>query len=303
MKVIKLKPGLSDEEVVKLKGAKLTEEHFDLVINYDCKVLKPDGSLLFVFRRNIIPNNLCKIAYDELRHLSQPPTNRGIAALGQQIPAALMKDGEKRSKTKHINHTLLKLTGLKDASSAVIGFYDRYVRFPYCRQTAFNLNHPDKFKKVLPFIRAVDAAFKENVPDRYEVQMARVRETSPDFVISKTAFTTVTVNKNWQTAVHTDKGDYEPGFGVLSALCAGEFKGCYYTFPRYRIAVDLRTTDVIFADVHEPHGNSPLYGVKGQFERVSCVFYYREKMNNCGSAKQELKRAKLRKAGDPIYDR
>ena len=35
--------------------------------------------------------------------------------------------------------------------------------------------------------------------------------------------------------------------------------GCL-VFPKYRIAVDIRSQDVLLCDVHEYHGNSPITG-------------------------------------------
>ena len=54
--------------------------------------------------------------------------------------------------------------------------------------------------------------FHELVPDRYNNQLQRAGE-SPEFVIDGTAFSTVTVNYSWRTALHRDKGDFEDGFG------------------------------------------------------------------------------------------
>src|SRR5215472_1887421 len=68
-----------------------------------------------------------------------------------------------------------------------------------------------------------DAAFMALAPRRHHAQMRYVRKTSPDFTIHGTAFTTVTVNRNFQTAVRKDVGDLRQGFGVMSALRRGRF--------------------------------------------------------------------------------
>ena len=143
----------------------------------------------------------------------------------------------------------------------------------------------------MPLIRRVDEVFKESLPERYQAQADIIAQTSEDFYISQTVFTTITVNMNFQTAVHKDKGDYEKGFGVLTALRAGHYTGCYFVLPKYRIACDMQTGDVMLADVHEWHGNTPIYP-QGRFERLSLVFYYREKMQYCDDAEAELLKAK-----------
>jgi hypothetical protein len=301
MKTIRLKTALTDDEMKPIIGAKLTERHFDTLITEDTDVYTPEGALLLRFRKNQIPNNLCRIAYDTLRVIKMPPTNRGIAGLGQSIPYAVKRDGT-RSKTRHMTWEMLKQFGLRDSSSAVIGFMDRYARFPYCRACAFNLKDPGAFKRVTPFIQVVSDLFAKHVPDRFAAQKDYVARINKDFTIPKTVFTTVTVNNNWQSTVHTDSGDFAGGFGVLTALRAGHYTGGYLVLPRYKVAVDIHTTDILFYNVHEWHGNSPFFGIKKQYERVSCVFYARTKMVHCGSAKQELARVKARKEGEPLYD-
>jgi hypothetical protein len=82
------------------------------------------------------------------------------------------------------------------------------------------------------------------------------------------------------------------GFGVLTVLHAGTYTGGHLVFPKYRVAVDLRTGGVLLADVHEAHGNTPLIGTPGSFVRLSLVCYYRAGMRACGSASEENARAK-----------
>ena len=126
-----------------------------------------------------------------------------------------------------------------------------------------------------------------------------IGRTNPDFVIRGTSFTTLTVNRNWQTALHTDRGDLPEGFGVLTCLRSGEYEGGFLVMPKYRVAVDMTSGCVLCANVHEWHGNSVIrHGAK--WERITCVFYARKKMIFCGSAADELERAKRRQPGDPL---
>ena len=152
-------------------------------------------------------------------------------------------------------------------------------------------NYP-KFQSSLPFFEACSDVFRDVQPTRWEKQYREAEQTHPDFRIGTTPFTTITINKNWQTAVHKDKGDYPEGFGVMTAMWAGKGDGLHLVFPQYKVAVRIRTTDLILADVHEWHGNSPATGVLGQYERLSFVLYLRTNMGKCLSAKQELEQAK-----------
>ena len=88
-------------------------------------------------------------------------------------------------------------------------------------------------------------------------------------------FTTVTANRTAQFPAHRDKGNLPGTLAAMSVIHAGQYEGCYLVFPKYRVAVDLRSRDLLLADVHEYHGNTPFKGVDGQYEPVSTVMYYR----------------------------
>mgnify|MGYP001301871381 CR=1 FL=1 len=127
-------------------------------------------------------------------------------------------------------------TRANPVNSGVIGYMDKAGAFPYCRTTAYNLKNPEKFEQALPFIRKVNDLFAELHPERYQKQHDMIKKTHPDFYIKDTAFTTVTVNRNFRTAIHKDVGDYEEGFGVMTAFTTNNFKGFNLVFPKYRVA-------------------------------------------------------------------
>jgi predicted 2-oxoglutarate/Fe(II)-dependent dioxygenase YbiX len=120
-------------------------------------------------------------------------------------------------------------------------------------------------------------------------------------LIADTSFTTITVNQNFQTAVHTDQGDLKAGLSNILVLRAGDVQGGILVFPHYRAAVRLDTCDLLLFDSHHMHGNTPIFGKVGQFTRVSLVLYYRERMIDCGSAAEEMERAKRRQKGDRLH--
>jgi hypothetical protein len=181
--------------------------------------------------------------------------------------------------------------------SGIAGFFERTIRFPYCRQTAFTANHWEKFKQCVPFFQAVSDVYKEHGGDFYDRQKAAVEKCHPDWIIPGTVFSTITVNKTFRTAAHYDAGDFPSGLAALTAFRKGKFEGGFFTFPRFRCAVNMRTRDVLLGDVHELHGNTEMLGNRGTFERVSLVHYFRANIAMCGSAMQEMNRAKQRKIG------
>lgn len=262
-------------------GAMLSDSSYDIVLREDEDVYKEDGTPLLKFRRQVLDQNVCKVAYGNLRKAAAPTGNRGTAG------------GVKATKRLRVDGSVSNTTGSeKKINSGIVGYFDRYQRIPYCRQTSYSLKHPERFQKAIPFFQQVSEVFRTELPERWQAQRDVIDKSSQAFYIPDTVFTTVTVNRNWQTAVHTDKGDLQEGFGCMSAFDGGMYDGCYLVFPAFRLAVDMRMGDVLLADVHEFHGSSP-FKITGRYERVSCILYYRAGIKKCGTIDEEIERAKL----------
>lgn len=233
---------------------------FDTVITEDQDVYTEDNKLLLRFRKNVLTNT--DGVYDALKDLAKhTTTDRGIA-------------------TGSAKNTL---TGHKNAvSSNIIGFFDKWsiaqksvfkqhnIQAPKNRFTCFTMNHPDKWNLVTPLIQEIDEQYKQLCPSHHLKQRRKALETP--FHIRGTAFSTVTVNLDFQTATHTDSGDFPDGFGNLVVLEDGEYSGAYTGFPEYGIAVDVRQGDFLAMDVHTLHGNTPKVG---NGHRMSLVSYLR----------------------------
>ena len=109
------------------------------------------------------------------------------------------------------------------------------------------------------------------MPDRHQVQLSRANRT-PDFQIPETAFSTMTVNYNYQSANHKDAGDLDEGFGNLIVLerdqcvkdsisssgAATRYEGGLLGFPQYGVALDVRQGDFCAVNVHEWHCNTKI---------------------------------------------
>lgn len=300
MLTIHLDKELPDTEADKFSGQWATEDLYDTLIEEDATVYKPNGEPLLIFRKNIIPEKICKQAWANIRDAGTVTNARGVAGgVIKDNEAAkfhAIKTGDHRmQQVRNKDGKLSNRTRGNPVNSGIIGYMDKNAVFPYCRTTAYNLKKPEKFEQAIPFIKKVNNVFRELHPERYKKQEEMIKKTHPDFYIEDTAFTTVTVNRNFRTAIHKDKGDYEEGFGVMTAFTTDNFTGYNLVFPKYRVAVSMRTADVALCDVHEWHGNTPAYALEGNklkapgtYERVSCVFYYRSKMAECGSEQEEL---------------
>jgi hypothetical protein len=262
-------------------GREVTEADVTLLARGAVDVCKPDGSLLLAYRPGAVPRDVClgaREAFEPIRNYRS--MNRGIAS------------GERIRKVTEAGY-LSKTNNGAPVRSAIVGFFDRYPRFPYCRKTAFNADHPLLFENgVVPLCQRVAKVYAEAVPDRYAVQMEVVRRTRPEWVIPGTPYTTLTVNHDWSTKMHQDAGDLREGFSMISCIRTGHYEGCWLVFPAFGVAADLGMGDVILFDSHEWHANTPMRKLSEDAERVSVVYYYRTKMQECLSPAEELERAK-----------
>lgn len=296
VKKIYVSPIMTDSEADALAGTLLPATSYKTLITYDADVYcKETKKCIGKFRKKVIPSDIQENAFKSLLIAAKPTNNRGTAT---------KKDDGKNASTHRLNKngTISKTTIAAggEVNSGIVGYFDRNPRFPYCRQTAFNQQHFDKFKKAYPIIKLVDHYYSELMPEEYKRQRELADKTSKDFVITNTAFTTVTVNKNWQTAVHQDAGDFKGGFGNLVALRKGQFDGGIFVVAKWGVGFDLQNGDLLLVDVHQWHGNTPIVKQSKDATRLSLVMYYRENMHFCGTAQEEVDRAKNRKQGEKL---
>lgn len=311
MKTLHLKESdtIPDEDVDRLLGTFLDEKHYDILIDEDADVFMPNGEPLMKFRHNVIPSDLCRRTFPIWEEAAKPTDNRGIAAgapeIGEDgkikgvrkehgiiIPG---KPGDTRLKFLKQDGTVANKTVAKTVNSGIVGYIDsRDPRFPYCRMTAYTAENLPKLNQCLPVLQLLDAKFKELIPDRHAAQQTAHDMSNKDFTIPGCSFSTVTCNKTFRTAAHVDKSDYEKGFGVMTCMRKGNYKGGYLIFPKFRVAVNMTTGCICLANVHHLHGNSPMIGIPGTYSRISLVCYFRERIGSCGSAEEERQRAMIK---------
>jgi hypothetical protein len=310
---------IGEEAALKLCGQLLDDRHYDFLLDESGFVQAPDGQPLAVLFKGRLAQDLIDSVRPVVRkaaHRKIAAGNRGVAA-GTGMQPRRRKDG-----------TVGKIKGvplledlresdykrLAPARDGTFGFSARSIRggqvYP-CRLTMYSGALPAELRLMSTLCAAVADVFKFScVDDKWETQFDRAGKTPIPFLLRTpegfTPFTTITCNKSWRTAAHVDKGDLKEGFGVMS--CMGDFGGCDLVFPRYRTAVRYREGDVLLADVHQVHGNSPLLTPEGKEplpgrepERLVCVFYYQETMDQCElTMEKELEFINRREKGDAI---
>lgn len=284
---ILLRTKVSAAEAETFIGRMLTTESFDALVTGDADVFKPNGQRLCSLVKGAISDGVYEGAREALEHLrSYKSLNRGLYAGGHRA-LHRRQDGTLSSTTVTVDADGNEMA----VSSAIVGFFERTPRMPFCRATAFTQNEPSRWRTLLPLAQAVAKAFSARVPDRYAAQMREAQRTHPAYVISGTPFTTMTVNNTVRGACHRDAGDLKEGFGCISAMRIGSYGGHFLVFPEYRVAVDIGPNDLLLFDPHEMHGNTPMVAASVGAQRISVVYYFRNGMQECLAPEAEARRA------------
>jgi hypothetical protein len=336
VKEVIVKPLMTDEEIEAKEGTYFDDKGMTIYDeDIDVYTLAEDGEkvLLAKLRKQVIDPEIVKIGWEGFWITAGASRNRGAAA-------GPIKEDSKYWKKR--NPTEIKGWAAKDGNmrvnnnvfSSVLGFFDAtpFMKLP-CRLTTYTMRYWKYYKHGLPFIRAIDGCFKTLVPDRYKLQR-EAAEAKPLLHITGTAFSSVTINRNFRTGLHKDAGDFKEGYGNLSVIERGFYHGGETLFPQYGIGFNIRTGDFLAMDVHQWHCNTELYetaedktknkelprihkddietgtfGSEHPFTRISFVCYLREKLRQCDSKetrkhfkkigynpnKQTLESAKTRK--------
>jgi len=300
---ITVRARVSDAEMAKRFGTGISESDMVVGLHGDCDVYSPDGKVVCALRRNVLDEAVCEQAYPQLYYLRKYTTDNrggytgfgraGTSTEGGKGAKFLRADGRPSRQTRTVNEA----GDIVKVASAVVGYYDRSGgRFPFCRQTAFTANEVERWEQLVPLVKDADRVYREAFPKPYKVQSSFVAGLSKDFVIPGSVFTTLTVNNNVCGTVHCDKGDYKGGLGLISYHRRGSFTGGELVFPRYKVFLDLHDRDVLFFDPHEWHGVNQMRHTdpKQDGQRISVVYYVRQRIDECGTAVEEAARAKAK---------
>ena len=317
VKEIVLKPIMTNDEIKAREGTYFDEKAIKTMIEEDTDIygIDPENpnkkKLLAKFRKNVIPHDKIIQGWQNYYITAAPSRNRGAAAGPIQAKGAYWKKRKPTDITgwsarEVLNGKVSKMRVNNNVFSSVLGYFEQtpFMGLP-CRLTSYTQKYFKYYKGGIPFIEAIDAVFKKLVPERYALQKKAVDE-KPFFRIADTAFSSVTVNRNFRTALHCDAGDFRDGYGNLSVIERGKYHGGYTMFPRYGLGFNLRTGDFVAMDVHEWHCNTELYETKEDkeynkklppiyfddpstgtlggdksFTRISFVCYLREKLRKC----------------------
>ena len=325
VKQVVLEPKMTNDEIKAREGTYFSEKDADTIYDDDVDLYAKDPDapggkrLLARLRKNVIPHELVKLAWKSFYNAAGASRNRGAAAGPIDTKSKywtrrkLNKKSIKGWSAQYMqNGKLSKMRVNNNVFSSVLGYFEKtpFMGLP-CRLTSYTQRYFKEYKAGIPYIEAIDDLFKKLVPDRHKVQLDRA-ESNPAFQIGDTAFSSVTINRNFRTGLHMDAGDLREGFGNLSVIERGKYEGGFTIFPRYKVGVNLRTGDFLAMDVHEWHCNTDMkegaddkkfnssipevyvndketgtQGIEKLYSRISFVCYLREKLAEC-KAKESL---------------
>ncbi len=302
-----LRSRVSDEAMKARRGTGIGIDDMAIQLHDDADVYMPNGQLLCALRRNVISKPVRDKAVEQFKWMKTRFTtdNRGsytgYDTVGNGDLSKPVSEGRTRlvrrdGRMSRQTRTLNAEGKVVNVSSAIIGYYDRSGRFPFCRKTAFTQNFPERWADVVPLVQEVSGFFAKQLPERFAVQRDFVSKGCQEYTIPGSVFSTLTVNNNVCGTVHKDAGDFKDGMGVIGAFREGDYVGGELCFPQYKVFVDFRDSDILFFNPHEWHGVSPMEQVDPANEgsRITVVYYYRRKLAECGTVAQEIERARQR---------
>ena len=152
------------------EGVYFDNKHYDKIIDYDCdcyQIIKGKKKLLFKFRKNVLPDYLCKIGIDNLKKAAKVNhSNRGASAgviKKEKLPNYANENHQfKKVEKFRILGYVSKTTGKwvnnsfgNLSQSNIIGYFDKRDRnmgaAPPCRKTKFTSQQVEKWNKVLSY--------------------------------------------------------------------------------------------------------------------------------------------------------
>jgi hypothetical protein len=182
----------------------------------------------------------------------------------------------------------------KRVRSTTLGFAPKD-SFNPCRKTVLTRQHQDFFNEcTVPLLQHIDKLFQQHAPEQYRDLERFVETLNPLMRIEGTCITTATVNLDYQTWTHTDKGNYSCGLTGLAFFGGeGEWSGGDFLFPTYKLQIAVRPGDVLLANSQVIHCNNPIIG-QG---RISLVLYAAKRiLQNCGDTT-------LSELNNPVFKR
>jgi hypothetical protein len=252
------------EAALKLKGKPPDSSNVRRTLHGDSMLISPDGKIVALYLRNVIPVRFQKRAYRVLRHVSDLPANRVPAVGTISLPRGRRKDGT-WSPRWGVNEKVVRVLKRQGVRTSIFGYLP-------CYETRLTKRHPEMLFRNKALIKLIDSLYKQHLPTIYERQLAIV-ENVRHCLLGNSPFSSLYVTKNWQTSCHCD-GNLKGTMTAITTL--GEFTDGALVLVRWGIAIPYQPGDVLFFDAEQLHGNLSFKG-----KRLSVTLYCARKITDC----------------------
>jgi len=282
MNIIKLKKKIVDDKQYQLRHCE--EKDYDIIVDKNTIVYDEEtGDIVLALLKNAITLETALSVYPALLTCKK---GKGLRNRGKYGGEERTNPYSNKSKQSYGAFT----------HSYVGGFFERTGgRIPVCRRVAWTRDNPKAWKRVEVLLNEMSANFKAHAPVKWKIQSNYIKKIHSDYHIPKCVYTTVAVNHSVAGAYHRDSGDYKEGLGAMSVFMKGKCLNWNLCIPEYRVLLKIRDRDQILFDPHLLHGNTKGTGVGKIYKdwnRISVVAYVRNRLIDCLSIKEELKRAR-----------
>lgn len=245
------------------------EDHYDMMINEDAIGFKEDGSILFIFKKGVIPAEKRIEFLKTMKSCGKQKTkNRGsgggyvdLKQFPNQAVSLCNKHGQPLKNEKIFSSYFLYEDGHmtkrcqgNQVRCGVAGYFDKTAGLE-CRKVHWSATNPKRHSTLEELAVIVSEHFKKVAPEVWSYQKSKINE---DFIFKESVFSTMTINYDYRTATHKDKGDLENSLSTLTILEEEDdnYSGFYTGLPEYKLMFDVRGGDTLIFDAHEFHSNT-----------------------------------------------
>ena len=280
--------------------------HYDDIITNDFTGYDENGDIIFKFHKKAIKN--ADKYRDILRNRGKQKTNNRGSATGvanlKGFPKKAVKlihpttneelpENHKLVSIKYENENgkISKRCVSNYSRGSAVGYFDNVGKLP-CREVGWTKNNPEKQSVLVELAEEVEEAFKKTDKSKYEFQKDMASK-SP-FTFGDTCFSTMTINYDFRTAAHKDKGDLVNSLSTLTIFedKPNNYQGFYLGLPEYKVCFDIRDSDTLVFNAHEFHCNTEYKVLSNALPkddmtgnsfagRTAVVLYLRNRLHKC----------------------
>lgn len=178
--------------------------------------------------------------------------------------------------------------------SGVAGYFDKVAGLP-CRKVGWSNRNPLRHEKLIELASEIEENHKKFCETSYKYHKEQASKCREDLLFKDTIYSTMTLNYDFRTASHIDKGDLKNGLSTLTIFedVPNNYSKFYLGLPEYKICFDVRDGDTLIFNAHEYHANTefevlsdklPVDDLTGNnfAGRMSVVCYLRDRLHLCG---------------------